>query len=81
MSYIRGLAAFVGGSTRPRQPDEPKGLASLRDSYVVPLERMQKTSGDLAEFEKMQPLCQVYFGAEAGQPFEGVKKARHTTSC
>lgn len=78
MSYIRGSGFVVGGSTRQRQPDEPEGLASLRDSYFVPLERMQKTSSDFAEFEKMQLLCQVYFGHEAGQPFERVKKARHT---
>jgi hypothetical protein len=78
MTYIRNPGAFVGGSTRPRQPDEPEGLASLRDSYFVPLERMQKTSGDFAEFEKMQLLCHVYFGPEAGQPFERVKKVRHT---
>lgn len=77
MAYIRNPGAFVGGSTRPRQADESEGLASLRDSYFVPLERMQKTSGDFAEFEKMQLLCQVYFGAEAGQPFERVKRARH----
>jgi hypothetical protein len=53
MAYIRNPGAFVGGSTRPRQADEPEGLASLRDSYFVPLERMQKTSGDFDEFEKM----------------------------
>jgi len=74
MSYIRG-PGLVGGSTRPRQPDESEGLASLRDSYFLPLERMQKMSGDFAEFEKMQLLCQVYFGPEAGEPFE---RARHT---
>lgn len=58
MSYIRG-PGLVGGSTRPRQPDEPEGLASRRGSYFVPLERMQKASGDFAEFEKMKLLCQV----------------------
>jgi len=78
MAYIRNPGALVGASTRERQPDEPEGLARLRDSYFVPLERMQKTSGDFAEFEKMQLLCHVYFGPEAGQPFERVKKARHT---
>jgi len=80
MAYIRNPGALVGASTRERQSDEPEGLARLRDSYFVPLERMQKTSGDFAEFEKMQLLCQVYFGPEAGQPFERVKTARHTVS-
>lgn len=77
MAHIRNSGSFAGGSTRPRQPVESEGLASLRDSYFVPLERMQKTSDDFAEFEKMQLLCQVYFGPEAGAPFERVKKARH----
>ena len=78
MSYIRNPGALVGATTRQRQPDESDSLARLRDTYFVPLERMQKTSGDFAEFEKMQLLCQVYFGPEAGEPFERVKKARHT---
>lgn len=78
VAYIRNPGALVGASTRQRQPDEPEGLARLRDTYFVPLERMQKTSGDFAEFEKMQLLCQVYFGPAAGDPFERVKKARHT---
>jgi hypothetical protein len=80
MAYIRNPGALVGGSTRERQPDESDSVARLRDTYFVPLERMQKTSGDFAEFEKMQLLCQVYFDHEAGQSFERVKKARHTVS-
>jgi hypothetical protein len=78
MAYIRNSGAFLGASSRKRQPGESDSLSRLKDSYFVPLERMQNASADFAEFEKMQLLCQVYFDAKSGVPFERIKKARQS---
>jgi hypothetical protein len=78
MSYIRSPGSFGGeGGTRPRVEGENEDLARVKDSYFVPLERMQKTSPDFAEFEKMRLLCQVHFGVDATKPFDEILKARH----
>jgi len=82
MSYVRNPGAFSGeGGTRPRSDAESADdLARAKDVYFVPLERMQKTSGDFAEFEKQRLLCQVHFGADAIRPFDAILGARHTVA-
>jgi hypothetical protein len=78
MSYIRSSMSFSGeGGSRPRDEHEAEGAARVRDTYFVPVERMQKTSGDFAEFEKMRLLCQVHFESDAAKPFDVILRARH----
>ena len=73
--YIRSPGAFGGeGTSRKRADDEKPGLASLKDSYFVPIERIQKTSDDFARLEKARLLCEVYFGARAGDPFDVIMR-------
>jgi hypothetical protein len=81
MSYIRSPGAFGGeGGTRPRSEPESEGIARAKDTYFVPLERMQKTSDDFARLEKMRLLCQVHFGSESAKPFDAILRARHTVA-
>lgn len=71
--HVRDSGSFGGeGSSRPRTADEPDETTRLRDSYYVPLERIQKYKDDIAQFSKVRVLAQVYFGPEADKPFDEI---------
>ncbi len=76
LDHIRNPGSLGEGKTRKRDPSEPDNLGRLRDTYFVPLERIQATSDDFAQFQKARLLCEVYFGPEAGKPFGEVMKVR-----
>lgn len=79
LSYIRNPGSMGGeGQSRPGRNDEPEDLARQRDTYFTPLERIQKSNDDFAELEKVQLLCQVFFGHTAARPFKDLVKARHS---
>jgi len=77
LGYIRNPGAWGGeGKSRKRDSSEPETLADQRDTYFVPLERVQKASDDFAQFQKVSLLCEVYFGPDAGKPFAEVMSVR-----
>jgi hypothetical protein len=80
MGFIRNSMSFGGeGAGRPRGNSETEAIAQAKDTYFVQLKRIQDTSGDFAELEKMRLLCQVHFGRRP-KPFDAIPKARHTVA-
>ena len=76
IEWIRNPGAFGDeGSSRPRGSSEPDEMTKLRDSYFVPLERIQKQNEELAQFSKVRVLAQVYFGPSAIKPIDEVMKS------
>lgn len=77
MTYIRSPLSFAAeGVDRTRAAHEEDDVAKAKDTYFVPLKRIQDTSDDFAEFEKARLLCQVYFGDESVAPFDEILQAR-----
>src|SRR5206468_9776871 len=52
-TYLRSSGAFTTeGQSRPNRENETESVRSLRDTYFVPLERMQATSDAFAQLWK-----------------------------
>ncbi len=72
---------FAGeGSTRPgRGENEPAGMATMRDSYFVPIERLQdaRIVDAFAQFSKAALLSETYFGTVTAKPFHEILRARN----
>jgi len=68
------------GSTRPgRGENESAGLQSTRDSYFVPIERLQdpRIVDAFAHFSRAALLCETYFGTATAKPFHEILRARN----
>lgn len=72
---------FAGeGSTRPgRGENESEGLASIKDSYFVPIERLQdaRIVEAFAQLSKAALLSETYFGTATAKPFQDILQARN----
>lgn len=76
INWIRNSGSFGNeGGSRPRGPSEPDEMTATRDAYFIPFERMRNQDGELAQFQKVKVLAQVYFGPAAVSPFEAVIKS------
>jgi hypothetical protein len=75
-----GVPFASEGSTRPgRGENESAGIASMRDAYFVPIERLQDTriADAFAQLSKAALLCETYFGTANTKPFHEILRARN----
>jgi len=77
LRHVRNPLNFGEGRSRERDPDERPGVASRKDMYFVPLERIRGLSDELAQLSKVRFLAVVHFGQEAALPFDAIRKAYH----
>lgn len=61
------------GSTRGRAINEQDEEIRLKDSYWVPVERINKSIGLFGEARKNELISKYFFGAEASQAFSTIK--------
>jgi hypothetical protein len=77
LRHVRNPLNFGEGRSRERDPGERPGMASSKDMYFVPLERLRGLSDELAQVSKVRFLAAVHFGQEAVLPFDAIHKAYH----
>ena len=63
------------GATRGRAEGEPDNLAKLKDSYWVPIERINKEIGVFSEARKNELIARYFFGPEAENCFRAIKES------
>ncbi len=79
MGFVRNGVAF-DGEGKQREPTARDGdsISRLKDTYFVPIERMQKQHEFFAAFMTKQHACQALFGYEAKEAFDKCDEAiRH----
>jgi hypothetical protein len=70
MRYARAAVSFGGeGKTRAPQDAEADTIKSLRDTYFVPVERLQKQNEFLSKFFARQYTAAAHFGSDAMNAF------------
>jgi hypothetical protein len=62
------------GEERPRRGDESANLARLRDSYYVPIARLNKEAEVFANLSGNQARFKAYFGEPADKPFKEIHR-------
>lgn len=71
MKFVRNGASFGGeGQTRNAPDGEREGLKRIRDSYFVPLERLQKESAFMSEMMARRDTARAHFGEPAMNAFD-----------
>lgn len=71
MGFVRNGATFgVEGTSRKPEQNEPENDKSMKDSYFVPVERLQKENDFISTFFAKQYTAQAQFGPEAVRAFE-----------
>lgn len=80
MTYVRNGGASSGeGSSREAEPNETERVKSLRNSYFVPLERLQKQNEFISAFFAKRATARALFGPEAETAFGLFHEGLHKT--
>ena len=75
--WIRSPGTYGGeGETRPRPKEEPPDLERLRNTYFIPIERMQAQKELFSRLDAARFRFMALFGVEAAKPFETIGKVR-----
>jgi hypothetical protein len=70
MGYVRnGFSFWDEGKSRPKGPSESEDRNPLKDSYFVPVERLQKQSEFITGFMAKRYTARSHFGSNAAQAF------------
>jgi formiminotetrahydrofolate cyclodeaminase len=79
MGFVRNGVAFDGeGKQREPMARDGDSISRLKDTYFVPMERIQKQHEFLAAFMTKQHACQALFGTKAKEAFDKCDEAiRH----
>ncbi|MGO8844390.1 MAG: hypothetical protein ACLQFI_03410 [Methylocella sp.] len=64
------------GVERPRRGDESEGLTRLRNSYYVPIARLNKEAEIFAKLYGSRYRFKAYFGEPADEPFKEIHRIR-----
>jgi hypothetical protein len=65
-----------GGGTRPKMENETDEVASLRNWYYGPIERLAKNDSMFATLRTLQPTFHAYFGTEATKSIREILRIR-----
>ena len=63
------------GTTRDRAEGEPDNLTRLKDSYWVPIDRINKKIEVFAEARENELIARYFFGPEAEKCFQTIKES------
>ncbi len=76
--WVRSSGSFGGeGETRPRpKQEEPPDLERLRNTYFIPIERMQEQKELFSRLAAARFRFMALFGAAAAAPFEKIRKVQ-----
>jgi len=77
LAYVRNPGGHTGeGKTRKSSQHEEPEIAQLRDTYFVPIERLNTVAEKFSSLRKTQLLCKYHFGDEACNAFDALFRAR-----
>lgn len=78
MKFVRNGASFGDeGQTRKAPEGEREGLKRIRDSYFVPLERLQKESAFISDMMAKRDAARAHFGEGVASAFGLFNSAIH----
>lgn len=78
LKYVRNGAAFgEEGGTRIAQGPEADQIRRLRDTYYVPIERLNSENEFLSNFFSRRTTCHAHFGPKAEEAFSLMHGALH----
>lgn len=77
MNYVRSGISFGEGDSRAADPYESDGIRHSRNSYFVPIERLNKENEFVSAMFAQRTICEAHFGEDCKNAYDLFTQALH----